>query len=87
MKLKVYFNATMPTVQIRLEGDPAPGGQFSLLGDIVHETPDDNASGMQGIHLSHVIKQHIDELLYTVLGIQSTQLIKIEYAGGVKPLT
>lgn len=86
MKLRSYFNPNadanmMRTVQIRLQSDAAPAAPFVLLGDINHEVPD-NASGMQQQAVSHVIYQHVQELLYREQGIQDMQRIKLTHAGG-----
>lgn len=89
MKLKSYFNPTPDanlclTVQIRNAADAAPGGGFTLLGDLTHEPPADNASGMQGRSVSHAVYQHVQEQVYLQKKIQDMQKIKITTGGTFK---
>lgn len=91
MKLKSYFNPTPDadlnlTVQIRNAADAAPGGAFTLLGDINHEPPIDDASGMQKQSISHAIFQHVQEQVYLKKQIQDMQKIKITFGGTFKLL-
>jgi hypothetical protein len=91
MKLKSYIanaigaNQTYE-VQVRLAADASPGASYTLLGDLIHEPVDDNASGMQKQDISHVVYQHVQEQIYLKRGLQDMQRIKITYGGNFKPL-
>lgn len=90
MKLKSYFNPvpvnTVFTVQIRLASDAAPAAPFVALGDVTHEPPTDNASGMQKQSLSHVIYQHVQEQVYLQKKLQDMQRINITNGGAFRLL-
>lgn len=91
MKLKSYFNPTRDarltqTVQIRLAADAAPASPYVLLGDLIHEPVDDNASGHQKQDISHVIFQHVQEQVYLKHQIQDMQRINITVGGAFKLL-
>lgn len=91
MKLKSYFNPvpvnTVFTVEVRLASDAAPGAPFVALGDLTHEPPTDNASGMQGQSLSHAIYQHVQEQVYLQKQLQDMQRIRITNGGAFRLLT
>lgn len=91
MKLKSYFNPTPDanlclTVQVRLATDDAPAAPFVALGDLTHEPPTDNASGMQNLSVSHAVYQHVQEQVYLQKKIQDMQKIKITTGGTFKLL-
>lgn len=91
MKLKSYFNPTRDAklrqiVQVRLATDAAPAAPFVLLGDIIHEPVDDNASGMQKHDISHVIFQHVQEQVYLQHQLQDMGRINITVGGAFKLL-
>lgn len=91
MKLKSYISNTAGLNQVRevrvvLAADASPGAGWTLLGDLIHEPVDDNASGMQKHDVSHVIYQHVQEQVYLKQGLQDMQRIKITFGGNFKPL-